>query len=78
MSTISATIDVDNNSVNVIVELLMQFPMGRRVRVALTDEPLAVSEPDLVDWLLACPEKGWFTPGLPGDTTDKLKPVVFE
>jgi AbrB family looped-hinge helix DNA binding protein len=25
----------------------------------------------LVDWLLACPEKGWFTP-LPSESTDTL------
>lgn len=33
------------------------FPKGMRIRVALTDEAFA-SALDLVEWLLACPEKG--------------------
>ena len=36
------------------------------------------SAPDLVDWLLACPEKGWFTPMERGETTDDLKPLNLE
>lgn len=32
--------------------------------------PLA-NNPGLTDWLLACPEKGWFTP-LPSESTDTL------
>ena len=78
MSTINATIDVDDQSASVIAGLLKQFPAGRRVHVALTDEPRAESKPDLVDWLLACPEKGWFVQAAPGETTDQLQPVVFE
>ena len=80
MSTINATIDVGDDSAGVIAGLLSRFPRGRRVRVALSDEPsVAVgSKPDLVDWLLACPEQGWFTPMERGETTDDLKSLSFE
>ena len=80
MSTISATIDVGDNAAEVIAGLLSRFPTGRRVHVALTDEPNAIgnSEPDLVDWLLACPEQSWFEPLERGETTDDLRTVTFE
>ncbi len=39
MSTINATIDIGEDSVDAIVALLSRFPKGHRVRVALTDEP---------------------------------------
>ena len=80
MSTINAAIEIGDESVGVIANLLSRFPRGRRVRVALTDEPSQPigSKPDLVDWLLACPEKGWFTPMERGETTDDLKPLSFE
>lgn len=77
MSTVNATIDMGDDSAGVIAGLLQSFPKGRRIRVALTDEPFA-SEPDLVDWLLACPEKGWFVPMGRGETTDELKAGMFE
>ena len=77
MSTINATIEVGDEGAGVIAGLLQRFPKGGRVRVALSDEPVG-SAPDLVDWLLACPEKGWFVPLERGETTDELKPVVFE
>ena len=52
-----------------------------RVRVeegAAASSGNIASAPDLVDWLLACPEKGWFTPMERGETTDDLKPLSFE
>lgn len=80
MSTINATIDIGDDSAGVVAGLLSRFPKGRRVQVAVTDEPGARmgSKPDLVDWLLACPEKGWFESMERGETTDDLKPVMFE
>lgn len=80
MSAINATIDIGDDSVGMIASLLSRFPRGRRVHVALTDEPSPAtgSKPDLVDWLLACPEKGWFTPMERGETTADLKPLSFE
>ncbi len=80
MSSINATIDIGDDSAGVIAGLLSRFPKGRRVRVALTDEssPPMASQPDLVDWLLACPEKDWFTPMDRGETTDSLKPLELE
>lgn len=80
MSTINATIEIGDESAGMIAGLLSRFPKGRRVRVALTDEtsPVVGSQPDLVDWLLACPEQGWFTPLERGETTDKLKPLSLE
>lgn len=77
MSTINATIDMGDDSVGVITDLLQRFPRGRRIRVELTDEPVG-SAPDLVDWLLACPEKGWFVPLGRGETTDELRAGMFE
>jgi len=32
----------------------------------------------LVDWLLNCPEKGWFQPLERSETTDDIKPPTFE
>ena len=80
MSTIHTTINVDDDSAGIIAGLLSRFDKGQRVRVALTDElaPALGSKPDLVDWLLACPEKGWFTPAERGETTDDLKTLSFE
>lgn len=80
MSTINTTIHIGDDSAGVIAGLLSRFAKGQRVRVALTDEPTTAvgSKPDLVDWLLACPEKGWFTPAERGETTDGLKPLLFE
>ncbi len=77
MSTIKATIDMGDDSVGVITDLLQRFPRGRRIRVELTDEPVG-SAPDLVDWLSACPEKGWFGPLGRGETTDELRAGMFE
>ena len=80
MSTINATVDIGNESAGVIAGLLSRFPKGRRVRIAVTDElPAFVgSKPDLVDWLLACPEKGWFEPMERGETTDDMKSGPLE
>lgn len=80
MSTFNTTLNVGEDSAGVIASLLSRFPKGRRVHVELTDEPRETmgSKPDLVDWLLACPEKGWFTPLEGGETTDDLKPTEFE
>jgi hypothetical protein len=77
MSTINATIDMGDDSAGVIAGLLRRFPKGKRIRVALTDEPTG-SAPDLVDWLLACPEKDWFVQPERGETSDELKAGVFE
>ena len=80
MSTVNATINIGDESAGVIAGLLSRFPKGRRVRVAVTDEPSQAfgSKPDLVDWLLACPEKDWFTPIEQAETTDDFKPLSFE
>jgi AbrB family looped-hinge helix DNA binding protein len=32
----------------------------------------------LVDWLLSCPEKGWFQPLDGTETTDRIKPSKFK
>jgi AbrB family looped-hinge helix DNA binding protein len=32
----------------------------------------------LVDWLLSCPDKGWFQPFDRSDTTDQIKPPKFK
>lgn len=47
MSTVNATIDVGENSAAAIAKLLEQFPKGRRVRVALTEEPSAAKAGDV-------------------------------
>jgi len=80
MSTINATIDVGEDSAKVIAGMLSHFQKGQRVRIAVTDEPNAMvgSKPDLVEWLLACPEKGWFEPMDREETTDDLKLTPFE
>ena len=80
MSTINATIYIGDDSARAISGLLSCFPRGRLVRVAVTDEPTVSvgSKPDLVDWLLACPEKGWYEPMERGETTDDLKSTCFE
>ncbi len=39
MSTINATIDVGDDSAGVIAGLLTGFPKGRRVRVAVSEDP---------------------------------------
>ena len=33
---------------------------------------------DLVDWLLSCPEKGWFDEAGDVETTADIKPLAFE
>lgn len=38
MSTLSATIAVQDEAPDIIAQLLRQFPKGRRIRVDLTDE----------------------------------------
>ena|SRR3990172_1355444 len=49
-----------------------QFSIERLEPGAYLLKKLAVSEKTgLVDWLLACPEKGWFQP-LPSESTDTL------
>jgi hypothetical protein len=32
---------------------------------------------DLVDWLLSCPEKGWFNEARDVETTADIKPLAF-
>ena len=74
MSTINVTIDVGDDCVGKIAGILRRFPKGQRVRVVFTDEPdtHAGSKVDLVDWLLACPDKNWFEPIKPSETTDDI------
>jgi len=36
------------------------------------------SQKGLVDWLLSCPEKGWFQPLDRTETTDDIKPPKFK
>lgn len=42
----------------------------------LVRRPTPINE-GFVDWLLACPEKGWFVPMESNETTDTLRPPVF-
>lgn len=80
MSTINTTICVDENSAGIVAGLLSRFPKGQRVHLAMTDEisPVAGSNPDLVDWLLSCPEKDWFVAAKESESTDDLQPLTFE
>jgi hypothetical protein len=80
MSTINTTIEIGDDSLDAIAKLLSHFSKGQRVRVAVSDEPAPATrtQPDLVKWLLSCPEKGWFTPTERGETTADLKPLSFE
>jgi AbrB family looped-hinge helix DNA binding protein len=49
-----------------------QFSIERRKAGEYVLKKLAVPEnKGVVDWLLACPEKGWFQP-LPSESTDTL------
>ena len=51
-----------------------QFSIERREAGEYLLKKMAVPESaGLVDWLLACPEKGWFQP-LPSESTDTLSP----
>ncbi len=79
MNTFNTTIDIGEDSVGVLAGLLSRFSKGQRVRVAMTVEPPSPvgSRPDLVDWLLACPERDWFAAQERGETTDELKPMSF-
>lgn len=80
MSTINSTIQIGEDSASVIAAMVSKFAPGQRVRVSLSDEllPLEGTRPDLVDWLLGCPEKDWFTPEGTSETTDDLRPLRFE
>ena len=79
MSTISATIDIGSDSANVINGLLSRFPIGHRVHLVLADEQDVSprSKADLVDWLKACPEKGWFSSLDQKETIADLKDITF-
>lgn len=77
MNTITTTFDMGDDSVGVLANLIRRIPKGHRVRVALTDESEEGTKADLVSWLLACPEKGWFQP-MEQDTTDNLSATPFE
>jgi hypothetical protein len=79
VSTISATIDIGSDSASVISGLLSRFPRGHRVHLVLADEQDASprSKADLVDWLKACPEKGWFSSIDQKDTVADLKDITF-
>jgi hypothetical protein len=63
VSTISATIDIGSDSADVSRGLLSRFPEGRRIHLVLADEKdiSPISKADLVNWLKACSEKGWFS-----------------
>lgn len=80
MSTITATIDIGSDSVNVISGLLSRFPNGHRVHLVLADEQEVAprSKSDLVDWLKACPEKGWFSALDQKETINDFKEISFE
>lgn len=50
-----------------------QFSIERREAGEYLLKKMPVSErPGLTDWLLACPEKGWFRP-LKSESTDTLR-----
>jgi hypothetical protein len=80
VSTITATINIGSDSVDVISGLLSRFPKGHRVHLVLADEQevSAGSKSDLVDWLKACPEKGWFSAIDEMATVCDLKHSPFE
>lgn len=72
MSTINATIDVGDDSAGVIAGLLRSFPKGRRVRVALTDEPAAPEPVPTLDAFLARIEAARrLAPPCPWETTEE-------
>jgi hypothetical protein len=79
VSTISATIDIGSDSADVIRGLLSRFPEGHRIHLVLADEQDVSprSKADLVDWLKACPEKGWFSTIDQTETVADLKGISF-
>ncbi len=51
MSTINATINIGDDSAQIVNGLLGRFSKGQRVRVELTDEPVAPAQvPDLEEF----------------------------
>jgi len=72
MSTINATIDVGDDSAGVIAGLLQHFPKGRRVRVALTDEPIAAPPaPTLAEFMARIDAARREAPPCPWTTTEE-------
>ena len=71
MSTITATIDVGDDSAGVIARLLRGFPKGRRVRVALSDEPeVPAPVPTLADYMTRLETARRLAPPCPWETTE--------
>ena len=72
MSTINATVDVGDDSAGVIAGLLQRFPKGRRVRVALTDEPAAPAQiPTLDEFMARIEAARRQAPPCPWETTEE-------
>ena len=53
------------------IEIVKSGAAGKR---GVENETIA----DLVDWLLSCPEKGWFNEARDVETTSDIKPLAFE
>ena len=71
MSTINATIAVGDDSAGVIAGLLRGFPKGRRVRVALSDDPEAPAPvPTLAEYLTRLETARRLAPPCPWETTE--------
>ena len=71
MSTINATIDVGDDSACVIAGLLRGFPKGRRVRVALSDEPETPTPvPTLAEFMTRLETARRLAPPGPWETTE--------
>ena len=72
MSTLTATIAVQDDAPKVIAEMLRQFPQGRRIRVALTDEDEVPSEvPSLDTFLELVKTARRVAPPCPWQTTEE-------
>lgn len=80
MNSIQTTIRIGEDCASILSGLLSRFVKGQHVRVMLTVEPTAAvgTQPDLVEWLLACPEKDWFAAQERGETTDELEAIPLE
>ena len=76
MHTVTTTLKVGEGNTESVRQLLRRFPKGHQVRVDVTDldgkaEANQSTAPDLVEWLMSCPEKGWFEQiGIQGTTAD--------
>jgi hypothetical protein len=71
MSTINATIEVGDDSAAIITGLLNRFPKGKRVRVALTEEPTPSAQvPELDEFIAKIEAARRELPDAPWATTE--------